>query len=67
MKSRIRFFIGKLTGKQNTVICISRTLKLEIVNGGYNDITTGMTVTLIEGGLAFVQKNAPEEEAQHAR
>lgn len=44
-----------------------RVVLVDETDGAKRMITTGMTVTLIEGGLAFVQKNAPEEEAHHAR
>ena len=52
----------KFLGKDNAQYCV---VLVDETDGAKRMVETGLTVMLIEGGLAFVQKNAPEEEAQH--
>ena len=44
-----------------------RVVLADETDGAKRMIATGVTAALIEGGLAFVRENSPEEEAQHAQ
>ena len=49
------------SGVQYRVVLVDET------DGAMRMVETGMTVMLIEGGLAFARVNAPEEGTQHAQ